>query len=100
MQFTNLFFSLLLTTVVAAKGKNETKGVTDKTLCKEMASLTKLVDLAANTTKLDAKEKNNATKIAEIQAKASTAGEYYGRNFFPILKYSCDYLLRKRVEYP
>jgi hypothetical protein len=85
MQFANVFVSLLLTTAVAAKGKNETKAVTDKSLCKEMASLTKLVDLAANTTRLDAKEKSNATKIAEIQAKASTAGEYYGRNLFPIL---------------
>lgn len=74
MQLTSLFVSLLLTTVVAAKGKNETKAVTDKSLCKEMASLTKLVALAANTTKLDEKEKNNATKIAEVQAKASTAG--------------------------
>ncbi len=38
-----------------------------------MAALTSLVSLASNTTKLEAKTKNNATKIAEIQAKASTA---------------------------
>jgi len=72
MQFSALFFSLLLSTAVIAKG-NKTKAVTDKSLCKEMATLTKLVDLAANTTKLDDKTKNNATKIAEIQAKASDA---------------------------
>jgi ABC-type enterochelin transport system substrate-binding protein len=75
MQFTNLFVSLLLTTAVAAKGKNGTtaKAVTDKSLCKEMASLTKLVALASNETKLADKTNNNATKIAEIQAKASDA---------------------------
>jgi hypothetical protein len=75
MQFTNLFVSLLLTTAVAAKGKNETstKSVTDKSLCKEMATLTKLVALASNETKLADKTNNNATKIAEIQAKASDA---------------------------
>jgi hypothetical protein len=75
MQFTNLFVTLLLTTAVAAKGKNgtSTKSVTDKSLCKEMASLTKLVALASNETKLADKTNNNATKIAEIQAKASDA---------------------------
>jgi ABC-type enterochelin transport system substrate-binding protein len=75
MQFTNLFVTLLLTTAVAAKGKNGTssKAVTDKSLCKEMASLTKLVALASNETKLADKTNNNATKIAEIQAKASDA---------------------------
>ena len=56
-----------------AKGNKTTKAVTDKSLCKEMASLNELVALAANTTKLDEKAKNNATKIAEIQAKASNA---------------------------
>jgi hypothetical protein len=75
MQFANFFVSLLLTTAVAAKGKNGTsaKAVTDKSLCKEMATLTKLVALASNETKLADKTKNNATKIAEIQAKASDA---------------------------
>jgi hypothetical protein len=63
MQFTSLFVSLLLSTAVAAKGNKTTKAVSDKSLCKEMESLTKLVDLASNTTELDAKAKNNATKV-------------------------------------
>jgi len=72
MQFTSLFVSLLLSSAVMAKG-NKTKAVTDKSICNDMAKLTKLVDLAANTTKLEDKTNNNATKIAEIQAKASAA---------------------------
>jgi len=73
MQFTSLFVSLLLSTAVYAKGNKTTKAVTDKSLCKEMAGLTKLVDLAANTTKLDAVTKGNATKAAALSAKASSA---------------------------
>lgn len=74
MQFTNFFVTLLLTSAVAAKGnKTTTKTVSDKSLCKQMASLEATVSLAANTTKLDAKLKNNATKIAAFEAKASTA---------------------------
>ncbi|KAH7413261.1 hypothetical protein BKA64DRAFT_660643 [Cadophora sp. MPI-SDFR-AT-0126] len=73
MQFSGLFVSLLLSTAVVAKGGNKTKAVTDKSLCKEMAQLTKLVSLAGNETKLADKTKNNATKIASIQAKASEA---------------------------
>lgn len=71
MQFTNILVSFLLSTAVAAK--NSTKTVSDKSLCKEMAQLSSVVSLAANSTKLAAKEKNNATKIAEYQSKASTA---------------------------
>lgn len=73
MQFTSIFFTLLLSTAVMAKGNKTTKAVTDKSLCKQMASLEAVVSLAANTTKLDAKTKGNATKAAEFQAKASTA---------------------------
>lgn len=73
MLFTNLLVSFLLSSVVYAKGNKTTKAVTDKSLCKEMASLTKLIDLASNTTKLDTKTHSNATKVAEIQAKASDA---------------------------
>jgi hypothetical protein len=76
MQLTNIFVALLLSTAVAAKGnstKSSTKAVTDKSLCNQMAKLEKTVALASNTTKLDAKTNGNATKIAEIQAKASTA---------------------------
>lgn len=76
MQIKSLFVSLLLTGAVIAKGhkaNSTTMAVTDKSLCKEMASLTKEVNLAANSTKLAEKTKNNSTKIAEIQAKASAA---------------------------
>lgn len=76
MQFSSLFFSLVLATAVVAKGdKNSTstKAVTDKSLCKEMSSLNQLVKLASNTTKLADKTNNNATKIADIQSKASEA---------------------------
>lgn len=38
-----------------------------------MKSLQKLVTLASNQTALDEKTKNNATKAAALQAKASTA---------------------------
>lgn len=76
MQFSSIFFTLMLSTAVVAKGNkgnNTEKAVTDKSLCKDMAKLEKTVALAANITKLDAKLDNNATKIAEFQAKASTA---------------------------
>lgn len=70
MHFTSLFLSLLLSTAVAAKGNKTSKAVTDKSLCKEMASLTKLVDLASNTTKLEEKAKNNATKVCHFRIKS------------------------------
>ncbi|KAE9369217.1 hypothetical protein N431DRAFT_469147 [Stipitochalara longipes BDJ] len=75
MHFQSLVISLLLATSVAAKGnKTEpTKAISEKGECKEMAKLNKVVELASNTTKLAEITKNNATKIAEIQAKASTA---------------------------
>lgn len=78
MQFSNIFVTFLLSTAVAAKGNNKaetngTKAVTDKSLCNEMSKLQKLVSVASNTTKLADKTDNNATKIAEIQAKASDA---------------------------
>ena len=77
MQFTNVLLSLLLSSAVMAKGGNRTakadKPVNEKSLCRDMAQLTQLVNLAANTTKLETKTKGNATKIAEIQAKASAA---------------------------
>jgi hypothetical protein len=75
MHFQSLVVSLLLATSVAAKGNEieSTKAVSESGQCKEMVKLNKLIELASNTTKLDAITKNNATKIAEIQAKASTA---------------------------
>jgi hypothetical protein len=75
MQLQSFVVSLLLATSVAAKGNktHETKTLSEKGECKEMVKLNALVDLASNTTKLDKITKNNATKVAEIQAKASTA---------------------------
>jgi hypothetical protein len=76
MQFTNLFFTLLLSTAVVAKGGNSTKStktLSTKDLCNEMEDLQSLIKLASNTTKLEAKTKNNETKVAAIQAKASAA---------------------------
>jgi outer membrane protein OmpA-like peptidoglycan-associated protein len=75
MHLQSLVVSLLLATSAATKGNQieSTKAVSESGQCKEMVKLNKLVELASNTTKLDAITKNNATKIAEIQAKASTA---------------------------
>lgn len=72
MQITNIFLTLILSTAVAAKG-NSTKSTSTKALCNEMENLQSLMKLASNTTKLDAETKNNETKIATIQAKASAA---------------------------
>jgi hypothetical protein len=75
MHFQSIALSLLLATSVAAKGNgtHETKTPSEKGQCKEINKLNALVELASNTTKLDKVTKNNATKIAEIQAKASSA---------------------------
>ncbi|ESZ92317.1 hypothetical protein SBOR_7308 [Sclerotinia borealis F-4128] len=72
MQFSTVFLSLLAATAVVAKG-NSTKPVTDKSLCKEMNHLEKLVHEAQNTTKLATKTDNNQTKIDSVVAKASSA---------------------------
>ncbi|TGO33729.1 hypothetical protein BHYA_0230g00170 [Botrytis hyacinthi] len=72
MQLSTVFLSLLAATAVVAKD-NSTKPVTDKSLCKEMNKLEKLVDEAQNTTKLASKTHNNQTKIDSIVAKASAA---------------------------
>jgi hypothetical protein len=66
-----ILFSLLLTSVAAKD--NSTKVVSETDQCKEVTSLTKFVSFASNTTMLDMITKENATKVAEIQAKASTA---------------------------
>jgi len=70
MQISSLFLSLLLSSTVIAK---ENKTESEKGECREINSLTKLVSLASNETELAAKTNNNATKIAEIQSKASDA---------------------------
>jgi len=77
MHFQSLVVSVLLATSVAAHGHDNktesSKTLSEKGECKEMLKLNKLVELASNTTKLEKITKNNATKIAEIQAKASSA---------------------------
>lgn len=73
MQITNLLYTVLLSTAVLAKGNKTMQAVTDKSLCRGMVHLEKIVALAANTTELEAKTKNNATKIADFKAKVSTA---------------------------
>jgi hypothetical protein len=75
MYLQSLIVSLLLVASVRAKGNKteSTKTISEVGQCKEIVKLNKLVELASNTTKLDAITKNNATKIAEIQAKASSA---------------------------
>jgi hypothetical protein len=72
MQFSPLLVSLLLATAAVAK-KNGTEPASEASQCKEIKGLNALVELAGNSTKLDKVTKNNATKIAEIQAKASAA---------------------------
>jgi len=75
MYFQSIVVSLLLATSVAAKGNktDSTRTLSEASQCKEITSLNKLVELASNTTKLDKVTKNNATEIADIQAKASSA---------------------------
>lgn len=75
MHIATLFISLVLSTAVAAHGKgNKTeKALSTEDTCKEMRGLQGLITLASNTTELDSITKDNATKIADIQAKASSA---------------------------
>ena len=67
------FFSVLLLAAagtVIAKGNN---GTSTKSQCKQVAKLTKIVNLAANSTRLDDKTDGNVTKADAIKAKASEA---------------------------
>lgn len=59
---------LAMASVAIAKDGNSTS---TKSQCKQVSKLTKLMDLAGNSTKLDKVTKGNATKAADIQAKAS-----------------------------
>ncbi|EPE06852.1 hypothetical protein F503_03279 [Ophiostoma piceae UAMH 11346] len=70
MKFTAAF---VLALAGSALAKNKTGSTSTKSQCKQIAKLTALVDLASNTTALEAKAKNNATKVENIQAKASDA---------------------------
>ncbi|KAF2686200.1 hypothetical protein K458DRAFT_298990 [Lentithecium fluviatile CBS 122367] len=59
-----------------SKGNSTTQGNSVNRACKQMAKLTKLTELAANQTKLDAmvaKGKLNDTEVAEIKSKAADA---------------------------
>jgi len=74
MQLSNLFLAILFTTAAIADGSVSGKKHHRKTIkseCKEFFSLEHLELSAANTTALADKTQNNATKISEIQAKAS-----------------------------
>lgn len=63
---------LALAGLAVAKGQSGNSTST-KSQCKQIQKITKLMDVASNTTKLDKVTDGNATKAAEIQAKASSA---------------------------
>lgn len=63
--------TLVLAMASVAVAKNNTDGTSTKSQCKQVSKLTKLTELAGNSTKLDKVTKGNATKAADIQAKAS-----------------------------
>lgn len=78
MKFTSTIVLALAGFAVAKGGKNNkgnsTRDATStKSQCKQVSKLTQITDLAANATKLAQKADNNATLIAEFQAKAATA---------------------------
>ncbi|KAG8162861.1 hypothetical protein KVR01_007339 [Diaporthe batatas] len=62
-----------MASVAIAQDNNKGDGTSTKSQCKQVAKITKLMDLASNTTKLDKVTEGNATKASEIQAKASQA---------------------------
>lgn len=62
---------LAMASVAIAKDGNNTDGTSTKSQCKQVSKLTKLMDIAGNSTKLDKVTKGNATKAADIQAMAS-----------------------------
>ncbi|CAL3969698.1 hypothetical protein PZA11_007711 [Diplocarpon coronariae] len=75
MQLQALLFSLLLATSVVAHGDKEGKDTSEKSQCRQIRKLEKLVSLAANSTRLEQVTDNNATKIAELKSEASTAAQ-------------------------
>lgn len=73
MKFTSTLV-LALAGFVAAKGNNkEASSNSTSSQCKQVEKLTRMTEIANNQTLLDKATKNNATKAAEFQAKASTA---------------------------
>lgn len=81
MQINNLFVTLLLSSAVAAKGRehdvqnggNVTDGDSVKAQCHKIQRMQGLVTLAGNQTMLDDVTKANTTKEDEIKAKAADA---------------------------
>lgn len=75
MQFTALL-TLALATAVAAEGNNKEAGnktLTTEQTCLQMVKLQKFVDFAANESAVATVTQNNATKIADLELKASDA---------------------------
>lgn len=62
-----------MASVAVAQDNNKGNNTSTKSQCKQVAKITKLMDIAGNSTKLDKVTDGNATKASEIQAKASEA---------------------------
>ena len=62
-----------MASVAIAQDNNKGNNTSTKSQCKQVAKITKLMDIAGNSTKLDKVTDGNATKASEIQAKASQA---------------------------
>ncbi|PBP26133.1 hypothetical protein BUE80_DR002991 [Diplocarpon rosae] len=77
MQLQSLIFPLLLTTSVAAHGHGDKEGkdTSEKSQCRQIRKLERLVSLASNSTRLDQVTDHNATKIEELMSEASTAAQ-------------------------
>lgn len=76
MQLANILVSVCLAASVAAKGdrisnSTDVSQLSTKSQCKAMAQMAKIVDLAANDTKLQEKADGDAAKIEKIKAKAA-----------------------------
>lgn len=54
-------------------GNDTADGTSTKSQCKQVSKITKLMDIAGNSTKLEKITGGNATRAADIQAKASQA---------------------------
>ena len=73
MHFPTLLISLALSTAAAAKGQGQTKVLSTEDQCREQFALQKFVAFASNTTQVSMVTKGNATKTADLEAKASAA---------------------------
>lgn len=59
-----------MASIAVAKDNNNTDGTSTKSQCKQVSKLTKLMDIAGNSTKLDKITEGNTTKADAIKAKA------------------------------